>query len=126
MPPTTPIPFFDAADDTGKFVKAMIMKREQVLGKQIFAATDYYMVQEVPETFARVKPDAGKGAQFLSVDKDTYKGFLAQAGMPGFAQEELYENMAFMNEFGYYGKHSLEESHAVSSPASDNAWKIRN
>lgn len=116
MPPTTPIPFFDAADDTGKFVKAMIMKREQVLGKQIFAATDYYMVQKMPETFARVKPKAGKGAQFLSVHKDTYKGFLAEAGMPDPAQEELYENMAFMNEFGYYEKQSLEKSHAVSFP----------
>lgn len=113
MPPTTPIPWFDTNDDTGKFVKAMIMKREQVLGKNILAATAYTNVEEVPQTFSKVKPEAGKGAQFVTLDKDTYKRFLKMAGMPDFVQEELYENMAFMNEFGYYGKRSLDESLAL-------------
>lgn len=110
MPPTTPVPFFDAADDTGKFVKAMAMKRDQILGKSIFAATAYYRIEEVASTFAQVKPKVGKGAQFVTIDKDTYTGQLAQIGLPPFAQEELYENMAFMNEFGYYKKQSLDES----------------
>lgn len=104
MPPSTPIPFLDTADDTGKFVKAMVMKRDQVLGKHVLAATDYYPASEVPKIFEKVKPEAGKGAQFMTLDKDTYKGFLANAGMPDFVQEELYENMAFLDEFGYYGK----------------------
>ncbi len=34
--------------------------------------------------------------------------------MPEKAQQELYENMMFMKEFGYYGKASLDESLAVS------------
>ncbi|KAI4161189.1 MAG: hypothetical protein LQ342_005085 [Letrouitia transgressa] len=107
MPPTTPLPFFDAADDTGKYVKAMVMKRDQVLGKRVLAATNYYPAEDVPKIFAQVKKEAGKGAQFVRLDKDTYKGFLTQAGMPEFAAQELYENMAFMDEFGYYGKESL-------------------
>lgn len=65
------------------------------------------------ETFALVKKEAGKGAGFVQLDADTYKGFLAKAGMPQFAQE-LYENMAFLDEFGYYGKGSLDWSHSVS------------
>ena len=113
MPPTTPIPFFDAADDAGKFVKAMLMKREQVLGKHILAATAYYKVEEVASTFEKVKSKVGKGAQFVTIDKETYTGILAKVGLPPFAQEELYENMAFMNEFGYYNKESLEESLAI-------------
>ena len=113
MPPTTPIPYFDAADDTGKIVKAMIMKKDQVLGKNILAASAYYEVEEVASTFAKVKPEAGKGAQMVTIDKDTFKGYLAMAGLPEFAQEELYENMAFMNEFGYYGKKSLNDSLAI-------------
>ena len=113
MPPTTPIPYFDAADDTGKFVKAMIMKKDQVLGRNILAATAYYKVEEVASTLAKVKPMAGKGAQMVTVDRDTYKGVLAAAGLPPFVQEELYENMSFMNEFGYYGKRSLDESLAI-------------
>ena len=113
MPSTTPIPYFDAASDTGKFVKAMIMKRDQVLGKNILAACAYYKVEDVPATFAKVKPETGKGAQMITIDKTTFMGFLAQAGLPEFAQEELYENMAFMDEFGYYGKKSLDESLAI-------------
>ena len=113
MPPTTPIPFFDAADDTGKFVKAMVMKRDQVLGKNVLAASAYYKVDEVASTFAKVKPEAGKGAHMVTIDKDTYKGYLKMAGLPDFVQEELYENMAFMDEFGYYGKKSLDESLAI-------------
>ena len=112
MPPTTPIPFFDAAGDSGKFVKAMVLKRDQVLGKNVLGATDYYTAEDVPKTFQEVK---GKEAQFMRIDKDTYKGFMTGAGMPEFAAHEMYENMAFMDEFGYYGKADLGWSLGVSA-----------
>lgn len=112
MPPTTPIPFFDAAADSGKFVKAMVLKREQVLGKNVLGATDYYPIEAVPKTFKEVK---GKEAQFMRIDEGTFKGFMAGAGMPDFAQTEMYENMAFMDEFGYYGKADLGWSLGVCS-----------
>ncbi|KAG8532454.1 uncharacterized protein KY384_002331 [Bacidia gigantensis] len=112
MPPTTPIPFFDAAVDSGKFVKAMVTKPDQVLGKNVFAATKYYTAEEVIKIFNEVKKPE-PAAQFYPPDKDTYKGYLTGAGMPEFAAEELYENMAFMNEFGYYGKQSLDWSHSL-------------
>ena len=113
-PGDTPVPLFDVADDTGKFVKAILTHREQVLGKQIHAATAYYTWVDVVNTFKELKPEAGKNATFVQLSKEEYKGALASAGMPPKAQEELYENMAFMNEFGYYGKAGLEESLAVS------------
>lgn len=113
MPPSTPIPFFDAAGDTGKFVKAMLLKRDKVLGKNVLAATDYYAAADVPKIFEQVKQELGKGAQFMTIDKETYKGFLTGAGMPEFAAQELYENMAFIDEFGYFGKESLDWSLSV-------------
>ena len=113
MPSTTPIPWFDAVDDTGKFVKAMVMKEKEVMGKNVLGATDYCTPDQVVETFKSVKKETG--AQFMQLDKDTYKGFLAKVGMPDFAQEEMYENMSFMNEFGYFGKQSLEWSLGVCS-----------
>ena len=113
-PGDTPVPLFDVADDTGKFVKGILTHREQVLGKQIYAATAYYTWADVVNTFKELKPEAGKNAKFVQVSKEEYKGALASAGMPPKAQEELYENMAFMNDFGYYGKASLDESLAVS------------
>ena len=113
-PADTPVPFFDAAGDTGKFVKGILTHRDQLLGKRVYAATDYYTFEDAVNTFKELKPEAGKNAQFKQLTKEEYKGMLAQAGLPEKAQEELYENMAFMHDYGYYGKASLAESHAVS------------
>lgn len=113
MPPDTPIPCFDAAGDTGKFVKGILTHRDTLLGKRVLAATDYYTASEIISTFKDVLPKAGN-AQFVQISKEEYKGALAGAGMPPKAQEELYQNMAFMHDFGYYGKASLNESLSVS------------
>ena len=113
FPPTTPIPWFDPGDDAGKFVKAMVMKRDEVLGKNVLGATAYSTPEDVIKAFKEAKK--GVQAQFVQIDKDTFMGALAQAGMPQYIQVELYENMAFMNDYGYYGKRSLDWSHSVSS-----------
>ena len=110
MPASTPIPFFDAGNDTGKFVKGILTHRDKVLGKRVLAATDYYTPSDAIAIFKELFPKAGESAKFVQVSKDEYKGALAKAGMPEKAQEELYENMAFMNDYGYYGKASLSES----------------
>ena len=115
-PESTPVPLFDVSADTGKFVKAILTHRDHVLGKRIYAASDYYTWRDVLDTFRDVKPEAGKDAAFVRLSREEYKAALASAGMPEKAQEELYENMAFMHDFGYYGKAGLEESHAVSFP----------
>ena len=113
MPASTPIPLLDAGGDTGKFVKGILTHRDKVLGKRVLAATDYYTPADAITIFKELFPSAGKGANFVQISKDDYKGALAQAGMPEKAQQELYENMAFMNDYGYYGKSSLTESHEV-------------
>lgn len=110
MPASTPIPFFDAGNDTGKFVKGILTHRDKVLGKRVLGATDYYTPSDAIAIFKELFPKAGESAKFVQVSKDDYKGALAKAGMPEKAQEELYENMAFMNDYGYYGKASLAES----------------
>ena len=66
------------------------------------------------KSFQKAFPNAGKGMHFHQLSEDEYKGALASVGMPKKAQDELYENMMFMDPFGYYGKASLTESHAVS------------
>ena len=121
MPPNTPIPCFDAGDDTGKFVKGILTHRDTTLGKRILASTDYYTPTQIMSLFKELYPKDGANAKFVQPSKDEYKGALAAAGMPPKAQQELYENMAFMNEFGYYGKSSLEESHSVSAKSPDRS-----
>ncbi|KAF6241889.1 hypothetical protein HO173_000601 [Letharia columbiana] len=113
MPADTPIPCFDAGSDTGKFVKGILTHREKVLGKRVLAATDYSTPSDAINIFKELFPKAGESAKFVQMSKDDYKGALAHAGMPEKVQQELYENMAFMNEYGYYGKSSLAESHEI-------------
>ena len=113
-PEDTPIPLFEATNDTGKFVKAILTHRDKLLGKQILAATDYYTLTDVINTFKEVKPEAGKKAKFVRQSEEEYEAGLAGLGLPKKAQVELYENMAFMHDYGYFGKASLADSLAVS------------
>lgn len=113
MHPETPIPCTDVNSDTGKFVKGILTNRDNLLGNHVLASTAYYTPTEIVATFAELFPEAGKTAKFVELSKDTYKSILQQSGLPENAAEELYQNMAFMYEFGYYGKATLGESHAV-------------
>ena len=114
MSPETPIPCIDINADSGKFIKGILTHRSSLLGKQIYAATDYYTPNQIVATFAELYPEAGEKAKFVELSKEAYKGALAQAGMPPPAQEELYQNMNFMYKYGYFGKASLDESQSVS------------
>ncbi|KAM0330667.1 hypothetical protein ACHAQA_003619 [Verticillium albo-atrum] len=112
MPESAPIPVFDITD-TGKVIKAIILNREKVLGKRVLAAYKYMTPKELLEEFKAVYPEAGKNATFFSVPHTAYTDTLKGMGMPDFAAEELLENMRLMDEGGYYGGASLDESHAL-------------
>ena len=118
FPSDTPIPLFDAQDDTGKFVKNVLQNRQKLLGKQILEATAYYTPKQMVEEFSTVKPEAGKGAKFVQVPDETWTGSLEQAGMSKIVGQEMLQNMLFMPEFGYYGKASLDDSLSVSITSS--------
>ncbi|GKT43112.1 NmrA-like family domain-containing protein 1 [Colletotrichum spaethianum] len=113
VPASSPIPFFDPAADTGKFVKGIVLNREKVLGKRILAATAYTTAGEAVEVFKKVYPEAGKTARYNEISHDDFRGALKGQGMPDFAAEELLQNMRLLNEFGYYGGEKLDESHAI-------------
>ncbi len=112
---TSAIPLVDIAEDTGKFVKAILMNRDSTLGKNIYGAVDYYSPDRMVEEFKKVYPEAGATASFAQLPPDVFKGILGKSGMPEQAQEELLENMLLLGkDFGYYGGASLTESHKVS------------
>lgn len=114
VPATAPVPLFAAREDTGKFVKAILLHREETLGKRVLAATKYYTLQDVLDAFKSAYPEAGKTAKYFELPKDTFKGFLTGKGLPEFAAQELLENMLLLNEGGYYGGDNLEWSQSVS------------
>ncbi|TPX63942.1 hypothetical protein SpCBS45565_g06285 [Spizellomyces sp. 'palustris'] len=100
---SAPVPLLEAAADTGKFVKGILLHREKTLGKRIFGATEYYIGED----------KAGKTAKYVQVSPTAFKGFLAHTGASDFVQEEMLQNMQLLEEFGYYGNASLDESHSI-------------
>ena len=109
------VPLLDAAEDTGKFVKGILLHREQTLGKRILGATAYQTLDEVVAEFKEIYPEAGKTAKYVQLPHDVYKSNLINyAQFDEVSAEDLLQNMRLLSEFGYYGKEPLDESHSVS------------
>jgi uncharacterized protein YbjT (DUF2867 family) len=113
IPGSAQIPLFDAEDDTGKFVKGIVLRGGEVFGRQVFGATEYTTGEQIVEDFKKKFPEAGRNAKYVSVPHEQYLGALRGMGMPEFAAQELLENMRLMDEFGYFGGAPLEASHAI-------------
>jgi hypothetical protein len=118
IPTNSPIPLFAPQQDTGKFVKGILLNREKTLGKRVYGATAYYTCDEIVNEFKDVYPEAGKGAKAVEISHDAFKKGMAQTGAPEFVQEEMLQNMRMMPEYGYYGGAKLDESHSVRAPFS--------
>ncbi|KAI8626728.1 NmrA-like family protein [Xylariaceae sp. FL1651] len=106
---SSPIPLFDPAD-TGKYVKAIVENKDALLGKRFLASTETLTAQEIIDTFKKVFPEAGKTASYYQTPKDSFYAFMKGTGMPEFAVDEMYENMVLMQDYGYYGGESIDES----------------
>jgi uncharacterized protein YbjT (DUF2867 family) len=112
VPASARIPLFDPAD-TGKYVKAAVLHRDEVLGKRILGATAYVTGAEIVEGFKKVFPEAGERARYRQLSESEYKGALVAKGMSELIAQELLENMLLLDQFGYYGGASLDETHAL-------------
>jgi hypothetical protein len=106
-PGSSPAPLY-ATEDTGKYVKAMVLNKEHWLGKNFLGATKYYTFDEMIEGFKKVFPEAGKGAKFQQVPPEMFQGFLQQNGLPEFAAEELKENFELFGGVGYVSSPLLD------------------
>ncbi|KAL7944933.1 hypothetical protein V8C42DRAFT_324121 [Trichoderma barbatum] len=95
-------PLFDAAGDTGKFVKAAIKGFPSQTRTRILAAADYYTIDRLIAEFSEVM---GQPAHAVQIDDEMFKSFL-----PPPAAQELLENMKLLEDPGYYAGESLEES----------------
>ncbi|RCI13557.1 hypothetical protein L249_5606 [Ophiocordyceps polyrhachis-furcata BCC 54312] len=109
-----PIPLFDAAADTGKFVKPVIKQYPELLGRRIYAATAYMTLDKVLATFADVM---GRPARAQVVPAETWKSFLPPEGA-----QELLENMLLLESPGYYGGEALDGSLALLEEK-PTAWR---
>ncbi|KAI4603400.1 hypothetical protein KJ359_006196 [Pestalotiopsis sp. 9143b] len=110
IPGSAVIPLYNPAD-TGKYIKAAVLNRDSMLGKQILAATEYRTAQQVVDDFKEVFPEAGKTAAFMELPEETFRKAMTDSGSPDFVATEMYENMRLMADFGYYGGESLDWTH---------------
>jgi hypothetical protein len=112
VPEDAVAPMFDTAD-TGKYVKAAVLYRDELLGKRLLGATNYMTLREIVDSFKKTYPEAGKTAAYAELPHDVYVKVLTGTGMPEFAAVELLENMRLLKEYGYYGGASLDETHKL-------------
>ncbi|RHZ62451.1 NmrA/HSCARG family protein [Aspergillus thermomutatus] len=95
-------PLFDAAEDTGLFVRAALKNLDKLEGKHVLEATAYYTPVEIVDTFSKV---TGKKAAFVRVTPEQYK-----ASLPEAVAQEYLENHLFVEDPGYFLGESLDDS----------------
>ncbi|EXK26196.1 hypothetical protein FOMG_17238 [Fusarium oxysporum f. sp. melonis 26406] len=113
MPESAPIPIFDVRD-TGIWVKAIVLKKDQLLGKRVLGSTRYTTPLEVVDAFKTAFPEAGENAGFYSLPHDAFlQGVKESMGAPDWVAEEVLENMRLVAEGGYFAFEPLDDSHAA-------------
>lgn len=95
-------PLFDVAEDTGKFVNAILKNAAKLNGKQVLAATAYYTPRQIVADFEEV---SGHKMRYIQISGEQFKSYL-----PKFMAEEMFENLVLLDTAGYYGGVGLEES----------------
>ncbi|TLS23865.1 hypothetical protein PpBr36_08991 [Pyricularia pennisetigena] len=111
-PSTSPMPMYDVRD-TGKYVKAIVLNREALLGGRVLAATEYKTFDELLVDFRRVFPRDGANSRFYEVPDEQYLEGVRSAGMPDFVGHEMLQNIQLLGQFGYYAGESLDETHKL-------------
>lgn len=82
MPADSPILLFDTEGDTCKFVKAMFLNEQKILGKRTHGATAYYTRTEIFDQFKENFPNMDKETAFSQLPGDVFKGVIASSGAP--------------------------------------------
>jgi len=108
-------PLIDVVADTGKFVKGILLHRDELLGQNVYGSVGYHTVQQIVEDFIQAFPKDGHHATYAHMPDDEYKRMLGKFGLPEHAQEEMLQNMQLLTKEhgGYYGGARLEPSHEI-------------
>ena len=95
--PNLPLPLIDVAEDTGKFVGAILAEPEKFKGKTFCAAVGYYTLQEITAVISKM---TGKRVVYEQISVDEFKK------RRPFAADALAEAYTYAEEFGYWGRDS--------------------
>ncbi|KAF5004134.1 hypothetical protein FDECE_9348 [Fusarium decemcellulare] len=101
-----PIALYDTAN-TGKFVKAIVLHWNEVVGKHVLGTSGDVTGDEMIATFQKLFPTAGKGASWQQVDLEAWATGIQG---PGMMREVMVDNMRLIAEYGYF----VGESHELT------------
>jgi hypothetical protein len=115
-------PLISVVEDTGKYVKAILLNREKLLGKQICAAENDYTLDEC---VALMREKGGVDVTYEQVTEEDYRKALEEKGLPEFFRDDMCENMKYASEYGFFGGVGLEAGHEVSDAMLNSFSKSR-
>ncbi|KAK7428001.1 hypothetical protein QQZ08_005432 [Neonectria magnoliae] len=87
------LPFIAAEEDSGPIVKALV---QEPAGKNLIAYREWLTLRELAEIFTKA---TGRKAEAVTVPKGQFG-----PGVPDELKQELEDNFAYFNEFGYEGR----------------------
>lgn len=108
------IPLIDAQRDFGKFVRAAILHRNELLGRSLFAAQAYYSMNQIARGIDNVKTSDEQICQVIELSDDEYLQLETGSGsVSEDRQEQRLQMFQYIRDYGYYGDGSIIQSHKV-------------
>ncbi|RDL41243.1 NmrA family transcriptional regulator [Venustampulla echinocandica] len=107
--PQTQLPLIDIAEDTGKWVSAILAEPEKYEGKYLACAIKLYSMEEIAEIISKI---SGKTVKYNQVPESVFRGFL----LPPMA-DGLVDMLLYFQDFGYYGPKTKEQVEWASQNA---------
>ena len=108
IPGATKIPIFDASEDTGKFIKAILLNPDKTLGRRVRGASEYISFDDMAATLTKLRPKKGKGANMVQIPREKFKESLVNMGQPESVAEDLTEMFEYFEEPGYFAGDPLD------------------
>jgi len=100
MRPDTRLPLIDVADDTGKWIAAVLAEPDKYQGQVLRAATREYTLDEVAQLISKA---TGKTVTYKQVPDEALKAVLPPAGA-----EQFLQMFQFCRDFNYFGPQQKE------------------
>ena len=98
--PDTQFPLIEVAEDSGKFIGAILAEPDKYEGKVFSAATKIYTLKEIAEVASKV---TGKTIVYNQLPVEVFQKFLPPHGY------KVIEMVSFLQDFGYYGENTKEK-----------------
>jgi uncharacterized protein YbjT (DUF2867 family) len=92
--------WINAAEDTGKFIGAILAEPEKYEGKTFCAATALYSWKEIAAIMSKA---TGKSVVYKRISIEDSRKSMTLAGYPSTAVDNTLEALSYVEEFGKYG-----------------------